>query len=45
MQSAGEGKNDRHWWRVLPRAFAPFASTTDDFGRPEQQWMVNFHAI
>ncbi len=23
-------------------AFAPFEKTTDYFGRPEQQWMINF---
>ena len=25
-----------------PTVFAPFASTTSYFGRPEQQWMINF---
>lgn len=25
-----------------PTVFAPFAADTDYFGRPEQQWMVNF---
>lgn len=25
-----------------PTAFAPFAEDTDYFGKPEQQWMVNF---
>lgn len=31
-------------WMQLggPTVFAPFASTTTYFGRPEQQWMVNF---
>ena len=25
-----------------PTVFAPFSSTTSYFGRPEQQWMINF---
>ncbi len=25
-----------------PTVLAPFASTTNYFGQPEQQWMVNF---
>lgn len=25
-----------------PTVFAPFAKGTDYFGRPEQQWMINF---
>lgn len=25
-----------------PTVFAPFASTTTYFGKPEQQWMINF---
>ncbi len=25
-----------------PTAFAPFPAATDYFGRPEQQWMLNF---
>ncbi|MGB0921912.1 MAG: VOC family protein [Alphaproteobacteria bacterium] len=25
-----------------PAVFAPFAADTDYFGRPEQQWMINF---
>lgn len=31
-------------WRqeAGPTVFAPFPAETDYFGRPEQQWMVNF---
>ncbi len=25
-----------------PTVLEPFAQNTDDFGRPEQQWMINF---
>jgi len=25
-----------------PTVFSPFPKTTDDFGKPEQQWMINF---
>jgi glyoxylase I family protein len=25
-----------------PTAFAPFEQDTDYFGRPDQQWMINF---
>ena len=31
------------WMQLAgPTVFAPFASTTNYFGKPEQQWMVNF---
>ena len=32
------------YWRqeAGPTAFGPFAADTDYFGRPDQQWMVNF---
>lgn len=31
------------WMQLAgPTVFAPFASRTNYFGRPEQQWMVNF---
>jgi predicted enzyme related to lactoylglutathione lyase len=31
------------WMQLAgPTVFAPFRSTTDHFGRPEQQWMINF---
>jgi predicted enzyme related to lactoylglutathione lyase/ketosteroid isomerase-like protein len=35
---------DTQPWMQLagPTVFAPFLSTTDYFGRPEQQWMLNF---
>ena len=31
------------WWQQAgPTVFSPFRETTDYFGRPEQQWMINF---
>ena len=31
------------WMQLAgPTVFAPFSSTTSYFGRPEQQWMINF---
>lgn len=35
---------DAEPWRqeAGPTAFAPFKETTDYFGRPQQQWMLNF---
>jgi predicted enzyme related to lactoylglutathione lyase len=31
------------WWQAEgPTVFAPFAADTDYFGRPDQQWMLNF---
>ena len=28
-----------------PTVFAPFARDTDYFGRPDQQWMINFRVV
>jgi predicted enzyme related to lactoylglutathione lyase len=35
---------DGHPWvqQAGPTVFAPFPAATDYFGRPEQQWMLNF---
>ncbi len=34
---------DRVWWQAAgPTVWSPFEAETGYFGRPEQQWMVNF---
>ncbi|MGH2428543.1 MAG: VOC family protein [Candidatus Limnocylindria bacterium] len=36
-------ESDETWWQEEgPTVFAPFDVDTDYFGRPEQQWMLNF---
>ena len=38
-----EDANGRPWVQQGgPTVFAPFPAATDYFGRPEQQWMLNF---
>jgi glyoxylase I family protein len=38
-----ESYEDRPWSQEAgPTVYEPFSADTDYFGRPEQQWMVNF---
>ena len=38
-----EGPNGQSWVQEGgPTVFAPFPAATEYFGRPEQQWMLNF---
>ena len=37
-----DGRDDAWQQQAGPTVFAPFARDTDYFGRPEQQWMLNF---
>jgi catechol 2,3-dioxygenase-like lactoylglutathione lyase family enzyme len=41
---APSGNYDDEPWRqeAVPTVFAPFRQETEYFGRPEQEWMVNF---
>ncbi len=44
LDHLGVGAGDGPVWRqdAGPTVFAPFDDDTDYFGRPSQQWMINF---